>query len=98
MIGILATNRTYRDSLFMDACCMQVGDELLYMPMWVANWSFQEKGVERRRNFHVEPYILGKFLKFNSNGGYVNMKPFSEHCQVGGNDRVPDVSPMTLHP
>ena len=57
-------------------------EDLFYMSMWVARWSFQDKGETRWRNFHVEPYILGKFIKFNSNAGYVNMQSYAERCQA----------------
>ena len=67
-------------------CPIQGIDELMYMPMWVACWTFTEGGEERRRNYHVEPYVLGKFIKFNSNYGYVNLEArhhASECHQVG---------------
>ncbi|GFH32314.1 alpha-type protein kinase domain-containing protein, partial [Haematococcus lacustris] len=51
--------------------------DLVYMPMWSATWDVPGGG---KCNHNVEPYIVGKYLKYNSNSGAVNMATLNDIC------------------
>lgn len=38
-------------------------ETLHYLPMWTASYSMAVRGETRRVNQHVEPYIIGKYIK-----------------------------------
>ncbi|KAL6753334.1 hypothetical protein V8C86DRAFT_2728003 [Haematococcus lacustris] len=53
--------------------------DLVYMPMWSATWDLPGGG---KCNHNVEPYIVGKYLKYNSNSGAVNMATLNDICHA----------------
>lgn len=56
---------------------------LQYLEMWVASWKETWKdGSKKPINHHAEPYILGKYIKYTSNSGAVNMSTLNDICHA----------------